>query len=198
MKMKKSDFQRYSVAFVALIFIGSMAGAMLYSAGDGSGTLELPKELIQTQLSDAQRQFILSKGYVIIDAEIPSSCYLECAAAKRGLEQMVLALNPAAYLVEVPAQSAAFDIPVSMDSYRGKKALAAFNQTAAEDFICENTPFRIDGCVLRKMDFRKPESNVSQKAAEGGVQGGGINGTSGTNATGQGSGPETGSQNRSG
>lgn len=143
------------VGIVAFIFIGSMAGALLYSTGDENKNPEIPTEHILTQLSDNQKQFMISQGYIIIDAQIPNVCYLDCAGAKRALKQAATAYNPAVFVVEKTVQSDRDIIIVSADSFRGKMSPAAFNQTEIDAFICENTPFRLNECVLRKIDFGK-------------------------------------------
>lgn len=152
--MKKESKQKFFVTLIALFFIGSMAAPLLYSAVTENGTPNLPQEHILQELPDDARKFALSQGYVIIDAEIPDACYLECAAAKRSLEDIVPAFSPAVYLVERGSRSSGMDIPIAMESYKDKKSPAAFNRTEAEDFICEsNRAFQLDECVMRKIDI---------------------------------------------
>ena len=158
------------VGIVAFIFIGSMAGALLYSTGDENTNPEIPAEHIITQLSDNQKQFMISQGYIVIDAQIPNVCYLDCAGAKRALEQAATAYNPAVFVVEKTVQSGNDVIMVSIDSPRAKLNPTAFNQTEMDSFICENTPFRLDECVIRKIEFGReiPLENVSSNSTNAG------------------------------
>ncbi len=168
------------VIFVAVVFLGSMAGAMLYSTGDSKKAGELPASKITPKVSDAQKERILfgsethpEDRYVLITITTPKICDFECANSKRTLEQMVSAYAPAFYLSEVQSESDSLNIGVLMESYADKKELQAFNVTEAEDFICANTVYLINECVLREMNFgasngNKTESNESREIAAGG------------------------------
>lgn len=173
------------VVIVALIFLGSMAGALLYSTGPSSNNAELPASKIIQGLSDAEKQRILfgtesnpSDRHVLITLTIPKICDMDCNRARNVLEQMVSAYDPAVYLAEVNSGSSSLDIQISTESYRGKNDFSGLNQTAVEDFICENSVYRLDECVIRKMEFGAfngnetgNEKNETQRAAGSGNAG---------------------------
>jgi len=175
------------VIFVALVFLGSMAGVMLYSTGDSNTSGKLPDSKITSKVSDIEKERILwgsqdtpEDRYVLVTLTTPKTCDLECANTKRTLEQMVSSYAPAFYLSEIQSGSDSLNVNVLMESYADKKELSAFNATQVEDFICANTIYLVNECVLRKMDFgasngnktegNKTESseNQSQGAAAGG------------------------------
>lgn len=170
MKKNANSMNKMAAIFVALLFIGSMAGAMLYSEGaDEKKEAAPPSELIVSQLSDAQRSAIISRGHVLIEASIPKACDFDCFEAKRVLEELVKTYNPAAYLLEKNTEGAG-GIKVSLESYMGKKPAEDFNTTAVEDFICNTRAFRINACVIRSIDFGGqngiPQASESENSSE--------------------------------
>ena len=169
------------VIFVALVFLGSMAGVMLYSTGDSNTSGKLPDSKITSKVSDIEKERILwgsqdtpEDRYVLVTLTTPKTCDPECASTKRTLEQMVSAYAPAFYLSEIQSESDSLNVNVVMESYADKKELSAFNATQVEDFICANTIYLVNECVLRKMDFgasngNKTERNESQGTATEGT-----------------------------
>ena len=159
------------VAFVAIVFLGSMGGALLYSTGTSGTEAELPTSKIIGGATDAQKQRILfgsqsnpSDRYILLTLQMPGICDMDCSRAKMTLEQMVRTFDPAVYLSEVQSQSSSLDISILMESYRGKNELSVFNQTSVEDFICDNSVYRSNECIIRKMDLGA--SNVSENETE--------------------------------
>ncbi len=180
------------VIFVALIFLGSMAGAMLYSTGDSKKAVDLPASKITSELSDAEKQRVLlgsdinpADRYVLVTLNIPKICDPECSNIKRTLEQIVSAYDPAIYLSEVQSESnASLSVRVLMESYLDKKEIQEFNLTEVEDFICSNTVYRITKCVLRTMDFGASNGNKTEKTESKESQGtGGLGNGSASNVT---------------
>ncbi len=162
--------QRAFVIFVALIFLGSMGGALLYSTGTNNSAIELPASRITGEVSDAQKQRILFGSeadpydrYVLITLVSPKTCDLDCNRAKMILQQMVTAFDPAVYVSEVQTESQSLEISILMESFSDKKELPLFNQTAVEDFICDNSIYRIDECVIRKMNLGVLNENENKK-----------------------------------
>ncbi len=185
---RKNTGNKVFVILVALVFLGSMGGAMLYSAGTSKNEAGLPASKTVQEISDIQKQRILfgaeSKPldrYVLITLSIPKVCDMDCNRAKRTLTQMVSAFEPAIYLSEVQSQSDSLEVSVLMESFRGKKELDAFNQTAVEDFICGNTVYRLHECVIRKnfsaMNGNETEESKNESAENSGASG--SNSTSG-------------------
>ncbi|MBU4246265.1 MAG: hypothetical protein ABIF85_06280 [Nanoarchaeota archaeon] len=197
---KNRNKNKIFVIFVALIFLGSMAGAMLYSTGDTKKAADLPASKIVSGLSDDQKQRILfgsqenpADRYVLITLNVPKICDPECNGIKQLMGQVLSAYDPAIYLSEVQSESASnLGVSVRMESYLDKKELSEFNLTGVEDFICSNTIYRIDECVLRKMDFGASNENKTEikeiKGTAGGENSSAINITASnaSNSTGQG------------
>lgn len=171
---RNSNKNKVFVILVALIFLGSMAGAMLYSTGNEKTEAELPASKIVAGVPDAQKQRILfgsqdnpADRYVLITLNIPKICDQECNAIRRVMPQVVSAYAPAVYLSEVqPESDAELGTGVLMEAYADKKELSVFNLTEVEDFICRNTVYRITECVLRTMDFGDSNGNKTGNKTE--------------------------------
>lgn len=193
---KQSSSNRVFVILVALLFLGSMGGALLYSNGTGTETAAagLPASKILQQITDAEKERVLFGSaenqydlYVMLTLNIPKNCGIGCGQAKMAAEQMVSAFDPAVYLLEIQSESDSSDIGVLLESYKDKKNLEVFNQTAIEEFICGNAVYRLDKCVLREMDFGNAYENKTQKNLTGNASesfGGPENGTKETNISG--------------
>ncbi len=165
------------VILVGLIFLGSMSGALLYSTGTSDSTVELPPSKTVQEISDAQKQRILfgsqenpADRYVLITLLLPKVCDLDCSRTKMIFGQIATAFDPAVYISEIQSQSQSLDVSIVMESYLGKKELPIFNQTAVEDFICENTVYRINECVIRKMDLGASDGNETGRSGANGTE----------------------------
>lgn len=166
------------VILVALIFLGSMGGALLYSTGSSNTNVELPPSKNVQALSDAQKQRILfgseenpADRYVLLTLLIPKVCDLDCSRTKMIFGQIITAFDPAVYVFEQQSDSQSLDVSILMESYLDKKELSQFNQTAVEDFICENTAYlyRLDECVIRKMDLGASDGNETGRSGANGT-----------------------------
>lgn len=134
--MKKETKQKILVILVAAIFLGSYAGMALQKEVPQEGQAEIPKEQILQNITEQQSQLIVSKGFAI----------LYCAQCPSEIENLTLVYTPYVFLVK--GENATFSL--KGQSYKGTEELS-YNITAVEDWICDNVPYRIDRCILRKI-----------------------------------------------
>ena len=201
---KNGNKNKIFVIFVALIFLGSMAGALLYSTGTPQTFGELPASKITAGVSDAQKQLILfgsqtnpEDRYVLVTATIPKICDSQCSDSKRVLEQMVSAYAPAIYLSEIQsAADSSLDVKVLMESYADKKEMSAFNASEVENFVCGNTIYLVNECVLRRMELGASNGNKTEGNEIRGTEAG-ENSSASTGTTVSGVSNSTGYQNTS-
>lgn len=147
--MKRKTKNQLWVGLIAFIFIGSMFGLALNRSDIPQNPDEIPEEHILTKpLTEQQQYEIISRGGVVLSLNAPENCGLECLEISRQLEGYANLFSPFLYVVKIED---AQNFSVVVQGYKETRTLETFNSTAIEDTLCDNIPYRVEACILRKL-----------------------------------------------
>lgn len=134
--------------FVILMFGSTFAYALMNMFGNESEEISIPQEkILNYELNDAQRKYLLTRGYTLIEYYFPDGC-LDCISTKNNLEQLTQRSEGQIYLQEVTKGETT---GIVLTSRNGQKILTEPTGEEIETTVCSLLLQKPLWCVTSKI-----------------------------------------------
>jgi len=150
MKVKISTQTLIALIFIFLMFGSTFAYAILNAFTSPEEDVNIPNQrIIDFELDQSQRGFLLQRGYTLIEYQYFSGC-LECVDVKNKLESLTQNSDNQIYLQELlSAENATTSLTVT--SLRGGKTITNPSSENLENVICNYLVNQPLWCVTSKI-----------------------------------------------
>ena len=145
--------KRFMAIFIAVIFIGSLAGLALYSGGSaaGGGSIDVPDErILPGPLSQNQKAAVISGYGVSITANVPQ-CGFECDEAVNFFESLTRTYQPFVFVYSDRTADQFFVIMEGASKTTTLFSIEEFDAEKFEDELCSNLHPSVNECRIRTL-----------------------------------------------
>lgn len=119
--------------FIILMFGSSVTAGVINLLSKGSSQSQIPQDkILNYKLTDVQKNYLLQKGYTIIEYDYSSGC-VECISVKNKLETMAQNSDGQIYLQEILSEGMN---SVSIISLNGQKTISKPDVNQTEGDVC--------------------------------------------------------------
>lgn len=146
--MKNKKMKLIALFFVVLMFGSTLTYLVSIFTANNAGTQIPQDKILNYALNDQQKQYLISKGFTLIEYSYPTGC-LECIDVKKNLEKITQISDNQIYLQEITANGEVAKL--SIVSYNGGKTLNNPMNQEAETSICGLLLKKSIWCVSSKV-----------------------------------------------
>ena len=150
MKLKISSQKLIALIFVFLMFISTMAFAIMNVFRNPEEQITIPNQkIIDYELNTQQRRYLLQGGYTLIEYRYFTGC-LDCIDMKNELERLTQNSDDQVFLQEILSTDNTTS-SLTITSVRGQKILDNPSIVEIEDIICNLLISQPIWCVTSKI-----------------------------------------------
>ena len=150
MKLKFSSQKVISLIFIFLMAGSTFAYAILSAFKNPGGEVKIPNErIINYELNQEQRAFLLQRGYTLIKYEYYNGC-MECADTKTSLESLTNNADNQMFLQEILSDQASTQT-VMIASFKGEKTMKNPSNLDLQTNICNLITNKPLWCITSKL-----------------------------------------------
>lgn len=138
-----------ALVFILLMFGSTFTYALLNVFGEKGTEVPIPQDkILNYELNEQQRQYLLGKGFTLIEYSYPTGC-LECIDVKKDLEKITQISDDQIYLQELTNSGEVSKLTII--SLNGGKTINNPIIKEAETSICDVLIRRPLWCVSSKI-----------------------------------------------
>lgn len=138
-----------ALVFILLMFGSTFTYALLNAFGEKNTEVQIPQEkILNYELSEQQKQYLLSKGYTLIEYSYPTGC-LDCINVKKDLEKITQISDDQIYLQELTNSGEVSKLTIV--SLNGGKTTNNPTITETETSVCDLLIKKSLWCVSNKI-----------------------------------------------
>lgn len=147
--MKDKQMKTIALVFILLMFGSTFTYALLNAFGEKNTEVQIPQEkILNYELSEQQKQYLLSKGYTLIEYSYPTGC-LDCINVKKDLEKITQISDDQIYLQELTNSGEVSKLTIV--SLNGGKTTNNPTITETETSVCDLLIKKSLWCVSNKI-----------------------------------------------
>jgi hypothetical protein len=143
--MKNKQMKMIALVFILLMFGSTFTYALLNAFGEKGTEVPIPQDkILSYELNEQQRQYLLGKGFTLIEYSYPTGC-LECIDVKKDLEKITQISDDQIYLQELTNSGEVSKLTIV--NLNGGKTINNPTIKEAETSICDLLIKRSLWCV---------------------------------------------------
>lgn len=124
-----------ALVFILLMFGSTFTYALLNAFGEKNTEVQIPQDkILSYALNEQQKQYLLSKGYTLLEYSYPTGC-LECIDVKKDLEKTTQISDDQVYLQELTNSGEVSKLTIL--SLNGGKTINNPTIKEAETSVCD-------------------------------------------------------------